>query len=173
MRHGYVRENTWKVMKDFSLWTSDGKDDSLWWLWRFPQCLDGDWTLSCGSKLLQFRRSESRRVYVSLCWFLCFVQSENVHLFDENVYVMLLVSNWLSAQNTWFSSWTIVPRGSSVWHSVWRWFMYIYLPFGYFIARFCRCNKDHSAGNNQVSAWNICTWIIVRPSAKQRIHEGQ
>ena len=36
----------------------------LWWLWRFPQCLERDWTWSCWSKLLQFSRSEGRRVCV-------------------------------------------------------------------------------------------------------------
>ena len=70
-QHGYVRKNTWKVIKDLILWTSDGMDDSLWWSWRFLQCLERDWTLSCWSKLLQFSRSESRRVYVSLCVFVC------------------------------------------------------------------------------------------------------
>ena len=111
LRHGYVRESTWKVMRDLRLLTSDGMDDSLWWLWRFLQCLERDWTLSCWSKLLQFNRSESRRVYVSLCLFVRDVWSENVHLLKGNVYVVLPLSKWLSAQNAWYSSWTIVPRG--------------------------------------------------------------
>ena len=114
-RHGYVPENICKVMKDSRLWTSDGMDALLLWLWRFLQCLERDWTLSCWSKLLQFSRSDSRRVYVSLCLFLCFIQCANVHLLDENVYVMLCLSKWLSAQNTWCSSWTIDPRGPSMW----------------------------------------------------------
>ena len=97
----YVRENTRKVMKDLRLRTSDGMDDWLWWSWRFLQCLEGDGTLRCWSKLLQFCRSESSRVYVSLCLFLCDVWSENVHLLRwylqrENVYVIIdCVSNCL------------------------------------------------------------------------------
>ena len=41
-------------------------------------------------------------------------QSENVHLLDDNVYVMLFLSLWLSAHYTRRSSWTIVPGGPSM-----------------------------------------------------------
>ena len=65
----------------------------------------------------------------SLCLFVsvCGVKSENVHLLDGHVYVMLLLSDGLSAYNTWYSSWTIVPRGPSIWHSVWLWAMNIHV----------------------------------------------
>ena len=39
-------------------------------------------------------------IYACLCLFVCLVQSENVHLLDGNVFVMLFLSAWPSAQNT-------------------------------------------------------------------------
>ena len=76
--------------------------------------------------------------------YLCDVQSENVHLLDGNVYDMLLLSIWLSAQNTWYSSWTIVPRGPSPRHSVWRWLMNIHVLFVHFMHWFRYCQLiDH------------------------------
>ena len=66
----YTRMDGYGVIKDLISWTSDAMDDSLWRLWRLLQCLDGDWTLTCCSKLLQFRRCESRG-YVSVCVCLC------------------------------------------------------------------------------------------------------
>ena len=107
-------------------------DDSACRLWRLLQCLDGDWTLICCSKLLQFRRCESRRVRECLC--LCVMcRVRMCHLLNGNVYVMQLQSNWLSAYNTWYSPWTIVPRGPSLWHSVWRRLMNIHVLFVYFM----------------------------------------
>ena len=57
-RHGYVRQNTRKVMKDLRWWRSDGMDHSSWSLWRFLQSLEGDWSLVRLSEQLQFRRCD-------------------------------------------------------------------------------------------------------------------
>ena len=124
----YTRMDGYGIRKDLILWTSDAMDDSACRLWRLLQCLDGDWALTCCSKLLQFRRCESRRVRECLC--LCVMcRVRMCHLLNGNVYVMQLQSNWLSAYNTWYSSWTIVPRGPSLWHSVWRRLINIHVLF--------------------------------------------
>ena len=91
------------VMKDFISWTQDGMEDSSWRLWRFLQ------TLSCCSNLLQFRRCGSRRACECLGFFVC-------DLLSENVYVVQLLLNWLSAYKTWHSSWIIVTDGLTMTH---------------------------------------------------------
>ena len=116
-RHGYVRENKWKVIMDLRLWTSDGMDDLLRCSWRFLQCLEENRTIIWFSKLLQLRRCERTWticvfVFVRVRW------SEWECPFVGRVCVchaVLLVR--LSAPNTWGSSWTIAPRGPSLWQS--------------------------------------------------------
>ena len=40
------------------------------------------------------------RDYKSICLFVCYAQSENVHLLDGNVYVIVFLSSRVSAQYT-------------------------------------------------------------------------
>ena len=75
--------------------------DRRWNGWFFMTVMEvhavlrRDGTLSCWSKLLQFRRCESRRVCECLCLLVCDVQSENVHLLDGNVKVQM--STWVKS----------------------------------------------------------------------------
>ena len=76
------------------------------------------------------------------------------------MYVVQLLSNWLSAYNTWHSSWTIVPRGPSLWHSVWRW--------GSTRGRnnpVYHCNEHHMCGlvKSGISRW----WVRALFSARK------
>ena len=102
-RHGYIRGNTWKVIKDLRLLTSDGMDDWLCCSWRFLQCLEGDQTLLCLSKLRQFRRCESRTVYVCLC-----VMSR-VRI---SIYWTGMWMSWCSSRCEW------VPKIRDVYHGL-------------------------------------------------------